>query len=826
MFLHYLKSSFRYMRRFALQNIISMAGLAAGFMVYAFSSLWTGYANSYDSYHKDADRIYTFTYNEDGRSVIGNERTRRNGDIFFHLFLEYSQNNMLDSLGIESFIRYNVEGGGDINNDGPTCLCIDSSFIEYFNPILLAGDWSFMDDMSKVAVSRSYAAKEYGDESPIGKTLTVKRSPYARERQYTIGAVMDDYEHSYIRFDMLRRLDSSSLYSYKWLIFKLKEGVTPKDMLARCEDPIQVMFSNTLENAMAGKKIIPLKEFYKNIADARESSFIKLDDLGMLTKASLLILICAIVNHFTFFLNYLRGRRREMSLRKVYGASNGNIAVQLLFESSIPVLISLIVSLILTVTLKKPYMRLADIDMTDSFYLKGSIGIMLAVLVVSVALSLIEILAINSRTIQSNIRHADDRAFRRISLGVQIASGVVLMFALAVMYRQFSFMRNNDWGTKRKNTAIVVFPQDAIYTENGNLFWGDLYLDELESKYGLKDRISALPFIEGVYMNFADMSIRHFGESALVSANMNLDDILFPDVYGYLYPELIDRLGLTVLDGAIPIDGIRDDEIVITENLLKALGGNSLEDMHVLYILLDQDPETGDRMNESVIMPFNVVAVIKDIHVVNYDDLPTQIILCSYRNKYLIDKHSYGTDRKGGSVYGELSVMYKSGSKKQFESAIKDIMGSLGIEYKIQYPNDDFFNHLSKDRNLTRMLLILCLISIFIALFGVFSQISLSCMERRREIAIRKTHGAKIREIISIFAREYGIIFLISSSLAFVLGYIVIHRWIQQFYYQAAISWWIYLSVFLFTALVIVGTVLNRVLKTARENPADVIKSE
>ena len=320
MFLHYLKSSFRYMRRFALQNIISMAGLAAGFMVYAFSSLWTGYANSYDSYHKDADRIYTFTYNEDGLRVIGNERTRRNGDIFFHLFLKYSQNNMLDSLGVESFIRYNVEGGGDIYNDGPTCLCIDSSFIEYFNPILLAGDWSFMDDMSKVAVSRSYAAKEYGDESPIGKTLTVKRSPYARERQYTIGAVMDDYEHSYIRFDMLRRLDSSSLYSYKWLIFKLKEGVTPKDMLARCEDPIQVMFSNTLENAMAGKTIIPLKEFFKNIADARESSFIKLDDLGMLTKASLLILICAIVNHFTFFLNYLRGRRREIAIRKTHGA--------------------------------------------------------------------------------------------------------------------------------------------------------------------------------------------------------------------------------------------------------------------------------------------------------------------------------------------------------------------------------------------------------------------------------------------------------------------------------------------------------------------------
>ena len=153
-------------------------------------------------------------------------------------------------------------------------------------------------------------------------------------------------------------------------------------------------------------------------------------------------------------------------------------------------------------------------------------------------------------------------------------------------------------------------------------------------------------------------------------------------------------------------------------------------------------------------------------------------------------------------------------------------MDELGIEYKIEYPIDNFFKHLSKDRNLSKVLSILCLISIFIALFGVFSQISLSCMERRREIAVRKAHGAKVGEILTIFAREYGTIFLVSSVVALTLGYMVMHRWIEQFYYQATISWWIYLSVFVFTALVIVATVLNRVLCAARENPADVIKSE
>lgn len=96
MFIHYLKSSFRYMRKFALQNMISMVGLAAGFVAYAFSSLWTGYVNSYDTFHKDADRIYTFAHHEDGKTTIGNERARSgNGDMFYMLFRDFDSRKFL-----------------------------------------------------------------------------------------------------------------------------------------------------------------------------------------------------------------------------------------------------------------------------------------------------------------------------------------------------------------------------------------------------------------------------------------------------------------------------------------------------------------------------------------------------------------------------------------------------------------------------------------------------------------------------------------------------------------------------------------------------------
>ena len=812
MFIHYLKSSFRYMRKFALQNIISMVGLAAGFVAYALSSLWTGYVNSYDTFHKDADRIYTFAHHEDGKTTIGNERARAgNGDAFYILFREFERRNMLDSLGIESTL-YSYFQEYQVDDKGTNCLDIDSAFLDFFNPVLVAGDWSFLQDVGKIAVSKTYARKEYGDENPIGKEITVLRD------HYTVGAVVEDYAHSFLEFDIMRKWNHDNIFYYNWFFFKLHEGVTVQNMLDRCEPVFQDLFGEPMDHIMQGKMIVPLKDVYRSLAESDEETFIKYDGLELLSKASLLILLCAIVNHFTFFLNYLRGRRREMSLRKVNGASSANIAAQMIFESSIPVLMALILGLVTAVLLEEPYMSLADIGMTDSYYLKGSVYIMIIVLVVSVLLSLIEVLVMNRSTLQSSIRHGNDKAFRRISIGIQIASGMILMFSLAVMIHQFNYMRNLNWGTQRKDTAVVYFTKDSFYTNDGKQYWGDVYMDELEGKYGLKERISALPCVTGVYLNFADMSIMHYGNAALVSADESQGVMEFPDVFDYIYPGLIDRLGLTVLEGAIPQEGLNEDEVVVTENLLTALGGHSLEDLPVIYIKLNN--------GEVTCKPFNVVAVIKNIHLYNYDDIPPYILMCGFRNKYLIPERMYGANRAGGSIWGELSVQYLPGSKKELESSIKQMMDELGIDYKIEYPADSFFKHLSKDRNLSKVLSILCLISIFIALFGVFSQISLSCMERRREIAIRKTHGAKEGEILAIFVREYGIIFLVSSVVAMALGYMVMHRWIQQFYYQAAISWWIYLSVFVFTALVIVATVLNRVLRAARENPADVIKSE
>lgn len=812
MFIHYLKIAFRNIRKYALQNMVSIIGLATGFVAFALSSLWMGYVDSYDTYHKDVDRIYTFSFYEDGKTMVGRYGGRlAEGNLIDELFRTYQERGQLDSLGLESIMYYHQESES-MDNMKKTCLCIDSVFIDYFNPTLVAGDLSFLDNPGKIAVSCSFAHKEYGDDNPIAKELRF------RSKMYTIGAVVEDFDHSFLEFEMLRKGDMLFNHSNK-LFFKLQKGLTVQDMLDKWEKALETFMPQmSMDYLMRGKTIVPLREVYKTIDENDEETFVKYNGLDLFSKASLLILICAIVNHFTFFLNYLRGRRREMILRKVNGASTGSIAIQMVTESTIPVLMALLVGLLAALLLKRPYMELADIGMTDSYYLKGSIIIMLIVMAVSILIGLSEVILMNQKTMQSGISLSNNDVFRKISVGIQITSGMMFMFTLIAMFHQFSYMQNLNWGTQKKDVAVVFLTQDYNLTDEGKPYWGDMLLEDLESRYGLKERISAIPCVTGVYLNYADISIsRHYGNMNGISAQ-GVRDYFHAEVFDYIYPGLIDRLGLTVLDGAIPQEGLTDDEIIITENLLKAMGGTCLDDLPPVYLTLSDSARATK--------PFSIVAVVKNIHLDSYDETPPFIILCGFHNRYLVPEFTYGSDRAGGSMWGELSVQYIPGTKEKFESSFKELMDGLGIEYKIEYPTERFFEHLSKDRHLSTLLLILCITTILIALFGIWSQITLTCTERKREIAIRKAHGAKVSDILNIFAREYGVIFLISSAIAFASGFLVMHHWLQQFYYRATVSWWIYLSVLIFTALVIVATVINRVLTTARENPAEVIKSE
>ena len=111
-------------------------------------------------------------------------------------------------------------------------------------------------------------------------------------------------------------------------------------------------------------------------------------------------------------------------------------------------------------------------------------------------------------------------------------------------------------------------------------------------------------------------------------------------------------------------------------------------------------------------------------------------------------------------------------------------------------------------------------------MFGIFSLVTLSCEQRRKEIAIRKVNGANVRVILNLFFKEYLILLSVASILAFPLGYVLMRRWLEEYVKQTPIEGWLYAVIFIGMGLVIFLSIIWRVWKAARQNPAEVIKSE
>lgn len=146
--------------------------------------------------------------------------------------------------------------------------------------------------------------------------------------------------------------------------------------------------------------------------------------------------------------------------------------------------------------------------------------------------------------------------------------------------------------------------------------------------------------------------------------------------------------------------------------------------------------------------------------------------------------------------------------------------------WKLTFGDDRLKEMMRSENNLSLLLSSVTLVCVLIALFGVYSIITLACRQRRKEIAVRKVYGAKVGDVLSLFIKEYGLILVLSSAVAFVVGTLIMHRWLEHYVMRVPLYWWLYVGLFVAVALLIALCVGARVWKTAQENPADVVKSE
>ncbi|MDR3219669.1 MAG: FtsX-like permease family protein [Dysgonamonadaceae bacterium] len=129
------------------------------------------------------------------------------------------------------------------------------------------------------------------------------------------------------------------------------------------------------------------------------------------------------------------------------------------------------------------------------------------------------------------------------------------------------------------------------------------------------------------------------------------------------------------------------------------------------------------------------------------------------------------------------------------------------------------------EKILFRIFGFLSVICILVVAFGIYSLVTLTIEQRKKEIAIRKINGAEIRDILVLFIKNYLLLVIVGNILSLPVAYFFIDRWLEYHVYQTALSWWLFALVFIVTCLIVLLSIFEKVRTAAKENPAETIKN-
>ena len=777
---HNLKLAFRQLEKYRLQSVVSIVSLAIGFVCFALATMWIRYERTYDAFHKDADRIHILMFHQD----------------------VYSEDIKEESLAqfpeVEQVSVVHLDRGAYRTSGGSITYPIeyklhDTSFLDIFNIQFLEGSQSFLHDTREVAVSEEFARMIWGEESPLGKELKDEESDKDAPGRIVTAVFKGWGSHSNFSFHLLSCTpDRFHIFLSTRTFMKLSEHtdlISLNERIDTTELSTYDSKGNEIRNIAFTRNdynIVPITKARHETARYKENAHIRVNHVYLFAISGGMLILCAMLNYLTMFINRLFIRKREIALRTVYGASGSNLTMQFLIEYGILFLFAMFLAFMCIDSLSKFICWLADIpnDMI-SFIYSETILYMSIVIVVSLLASLPFIIYFRRQSLQNSITGVGGLSkynlFRRLSTGVQLFIAMLCIFCTVVLQKQIYTLREGDLGFERENQTMMI-----SYN--------------LEEATALREFLAELPEVKEIIAPRQPLyPLRQISRQIMsVEEYPELDENLIIRTMD-VSEDFCKFYGLRLLEGRWMNESDMSSGVIINETLVKTLGWT-------------------DALTKEV-WGRKVVGVVKDF----LNESPTMP-----KQPYVLFPEVPMTEKEKGLSYTAFFTVftYHEGKwsqvrKKVSEKCVKEQWRNAHVP--LENVEEEYNHMLRSENNLQNLLNTTTGVCILIALFGVWSMIMLTCEQRRKEIAVRKVFGATTKDILDMFFLEYMSLQGVAALVAFPVGYACMKPWLEQYVVQTSIPWWIYVGIFMAVALLVAICVGWRVWKTATAHPADEI---
>ncbi len=791
---NYFLVALRNFRRFKFFSFINITGFAIGMACSFLIFIWVKDELGYDRFHENYEDLYRLVdqvenadalfkavvtpypmaayLNDEIPEIVNFTRIRPFSN---SVLVEY------ESVENEGYVKQFYEG---------RIVAADSTFFNLFTYEFLTGDPDkAIVGMNSIVITESTSLKYFGDEDPMGKTLSLFNKSWIG----TITAVLKDPpSNSHIQFDFIIPFANffgpdlrTEWYNYYYNAYiQLAPGIDPVIVNQKIEDSLKKRSPDSevrIQVYLQALRDVHLKSDFDIDYNNSTSEINK--DVYIFSIIAVFILFIACLNFVNLTTARSGTRTREIGMRKISGASRLRLIQQFFGESVFTALIAFVLAFVIVLLLLSTFNQLTGKSLEFDHILNiNTILIFLGIALVAgflsgiypaVLLSSFQTLSVLKNEVQSGLKKS---AFRKALVLIQFSISIILISSVFIVQRQLEFVRKTGLGYEKKN--LIYLPARGRYMNYYNSFKTKLLQD---------NNIQGVTISSDIPLN----TIHLWG--GLDWEGKNPDDNTLMNFYTTDF-DLIPTLGIQLASGrnfSYHSDSIN---YVINETAARIM-------------------EKKDPLNQWFSQSGNrgvIIGVVKDF---NFKSLRTKVEPLVIRV---------------GDYYRYIIIRINGVEIQRTIDRIKSLWEESNPDYPFEYHflDEDYEQLYLPEMRLRTLFTYFTLLAVFISCLGLLGLASFMAQQRTREIGIRKVLGSTVPGIIKMLSMEFTRWVIYANVIAIPVAWILMNKWLENFAYRTNTPWWIFVIAGALSLIIALITISVQSYQAALTNPADAIRQE
>jgi len=791
---HYLKVTFRHIRKHLLISILNISGLAIGIACFVLIMLYVNHELNYDRFNKHYDDIYRIAVDARiGNTVI--RQTNTPAPMPAAMYDEFPEVRAITRIADYS---QKVTIGDRVYNED-RAAAVDSTFTDIFTLDFLEGSpGNVLNETGEVLIDRSTARKYFGDDAAYGKVIMIDDTI-----PMTVMGVYEDFpSQSHFHFNLLFSLVSfeGEYNNTGWFAnnfqtyLRLEPGFPEAQLEAKLPGFVdKYLFQGQYEENTNEENYWEL--YLQQIREIHLGSDLNgefepngnLTYIRIFSMVAFLLLVVACINFMNLTTASSSIRAREVGVRKTNGASRKKLRQQFFTEAIVVSILAMILAMGLVESVMGSYRnftgREIQVHYLDNFLvIPGLLALSVLVGLLSGIYPAIYMSKFSATESLGFKGVQQSRSwFRNILVLFQFSVAIFLIAATFLVQKQMHLVMDESLGFNKEQVVLV---KNASYIENL-----DTYKNELRKRPEVI-QVSASANVPGD--KITNWGFGAEGVERSFSLNANMTDETYAET-----------MGLEMVKGRYFSRDFGTDtaKIVLNETAVNLL---EWEDPigKITYLW-------GDRNR-----PYEVIGVVKDYHweSKHMKIRPQALMLLDNR----FGSPYYLSVRFAGSDYQKITRVLR----EEWEKYVP----AIPFEYEIL---DKHYESIYQNEKQTRSLLyVFAMIAIFISCLGLFGLASFMAERRTKEIGIRKTNGATTGNILRLLSLDFTRWVLLANIIAWPVTWFAMKRWLESFAYRVNIPLWIFAAGGSIAFVIALATVCFHAIKASSQNPGMSLRYE